>query len=277
MKTIIVPVDFSHASVNAAEYASQMAGHMRADKIVLYHTYGGSYQILDAGTEIIRSEINSQLQHLSDALIPLAGNEVKFELVAGDGFLIDEVLELVDKYNADLIVMGITGKNAIEHKLIGSNTLRVASDSTCPVLIVPSEARFKEVKKVALSMKFKAGILDETPYDHIRNMVRDLNAELVILNVADENHRVNVQNIQSGLTATHLMFDDMNARIEFLGEDRVVERVTDYVQEHGIQMLISITHKLGFLESLFKGSVTKQLAFHTHVPLMVFKAIQQEE
>ncbi|MNU14835.1 universal stress protein UspE [compost metagenome] len=277
MKTIIVPVDFSHASVNAAEYASQMAGHMRADKIVLYHTYGGSYQILDAGTEIIRSEINSQLQHLSDALIPLAGNEVKFELVAGDGFLIDEVLELVDKYNADLIVMGITGKNAIEHKLIGSNTLRVASDSTCPVLIVPSEARFKEVKKVALSMKFKAGILDETPYDHIRNMVRDLNAELVILNVADENHRVNVQNIQSGLTATHLMFDDMNAHIEFLGEDRVVERVTDYVQEHGIQMLISITHKLGFLESLFKGSVTKQLAFHTHVPLMVFKAIQPEE
>ncbi|MCY1528239.1 Universal stress protein family protein [compost metagenome] len=277
MKTIIVPLDFSHASVNAAEYASQMAGHMRADKIVLYHTYGGSYQILDAGTEIIRSEINSQLQHLSDALIPLAGNEVKFELVAGDGFLIDEVLELVDKYNADLIVMGITGKNAIEHKLIGSNTLRVASDSTCPVLIVPSEARFKEVKKVALSMKFKAGILDETPYDHIRNMVRDLNAELVILNVADENHRVNVQNIQSGLTATHLMFDDMNAHIEFLGEDRVVERVTDYVQEHGIQMLISITHKLGFLESLFKGSVTKQLAFHTHVPLMVFKAIQPEE
>lgn len=42
MKTIIVPVDFSHASVNAAEYASQMAGHTRADKIVLYHTYGGS-------------------------------------------------------------------------------------------------------------------------------------------------------------------------------------------------------------------------------------------
>lgn len=277
MKTIIVPVDFSHASVNAAEYASQMAKHLKADKIVLYHTYGGSYQILDAGTEIIRSEINSQLQHLSDALIPLAGKEVKFELVAGDGFLIDEVLELVEKHNADLIVMGITGKNALEHKLIGSNTLRVASDSACPVLIVPSEASFSEVKKVALSMKFKAGILDETPYDRIRNMIKDLDAELVILNVADENHRVNPQNIQSGLTATHLMFDDLNARIEFLGEDHVVERVTDYVQQHQIPMLISVTHKLGFLESLFKGSVTKQLAFHTHVPLMVFKAIQPEE
>lgn len=277
MKTIIVPVDFSHTSVNAAEYASQMAKHLKADKIVLYHTYGGSYQILDAGTEIIRSEINSQLQHLSDALIPLAGNDVKFELVAGDGFLIDEVLELVEKHNADLIVMGITGKNVIEHKLIGSNTLRVASDSTCPVLIVPYEASFTEVKKVALSMKFKAGILDETPYDRIRNMIKDLDAELVILNVADESHRVNPQNIQSGLTATHLMFDDMNAHIEFLGEDHVVERVTEYVQAHHIQMLISITHKLGFLESLFKGSVTKQLAFHTHVPLMVFKATQAED
>ena len=277
MKTILVPVDFSHTSVNAAEYAAQMAGQTQIEKIVLYHTYGGSYQILDAGTDIIRAEINSQLQHLSDALIPLAGKEVKFELVAGDGFLIDELLELVEKYKVDLIVMGITGKNAIEHKLIGSNTLRVATDSSCPVLIVPADAHFSEVKKVALSMKFKAGILDETPYEHIRNMIRDLNAELVILNVADENHRVNPQNVQSGLQATHLMFDDMNAHIEFLGEDHVVERVTDYVQEHDIQMLISVTHKLGFLESLFKGSVTKQLAFYTHVPLMVFKAIHTEE
>lgn len=277
MKTIIVPVDFSRTSVNAAEYAAQMARDTQIAKIILYHTYGGSYQILDVGTDIIRAEINSQLQHLSDALIPLAGDTVTIELVAGDGFLIDEIMELVAKHKADLIVMGITGKNALEHNLIGSNTLRVASDATCPVLIVPAEARFNAVKKVALSIKFKAGILDETPYDSIRNMIGDLKAELVILNVADENHRVNPQNIQSGLKATHLMFDDLDARIEFLGNDRVVERVTDYVHKHDIQMLISITHKLNFLESLFKSSITKQLAFHTHVPLMVFRAIKTDD
>lgn len=276
MKTMIVPVDFSLTSINAAEYAAQMAKQANVEKILLYYTYGGSYQILDDGTDIVRAEANSQLQHLADSLIPMAGEAAKFELIAGDGFLIDEVLELVEKHNADLVVMGITGKNTIEQKLIGSNTLRIASDSPCPVLIVPSQAKFETVKRVALSMKFKAGILDETPYEGIKNIIKDLNAEMVILNVADENHRVNPQNIQSGLNATHLMFDDVHAKIEFIGEEDVVDHVTAYVNNNEIQMLLSITHKQGFLESLFRGSVTKQLAFYTHVPLMVFKAIAAE-
>ncbi|RQO30118.1 hypothetical protein DBR32_11060 [Taibaiella sp. KBW10] len=276
MKTMIVPVDFSLTSINAAEYAAQMAKQAQVEKILLYYTYGGSYQILDDGVDIVRAEANSQLQHLADTLIPLAGQDIKLELIAGDGFLIEEVLKLVEKHKADLIVMGITGKNTIEQKLIGSNTLRIASDSPCPVLIVPSKAKFEHVKNVALSMKFKAGILDETPYEGIKSIIKDLNANLVILNVADESHRVNPQNIQSGLTATHLMFDDVHAKIEFIGEEDVVAHVSHYINNNEIQMLLSITHKLGFLASLFKGSVTKQLAFYTNVPLMVFKAIETD-
>lgn len=277
MKTIIVPVDFSETSNNAARYAAQMATQLGTDKVILYNTYGGSYQILDNGADAVYNSTAALLKSLVDELKRITGEQVTYEWIAGDGFLLDEVEVLVKKHQAGLIVMGITGKNTVEQKLVGSNTYRVATEASCPVLIVPAQAKFEDIKRVGLSMKFKAGLMEETPDKDIKQLINDLGAELIILNVADEDHRTNPQNIQSAITAAHLMFDDeKTTAIEFIDEQKdIVKGISELVEEKDIQILIAITHKLGFLQSLFRGSITKKLAFYTTVPLLVFRAIEK--
>ena len=279
MHTILVPVDFSITSLNAARYAVRMSRQLKAQKLILFHTYGGSYQILDQGAEVVYETTKVLLENMKEDLNALqhelnqiAPADLEIDKIISDGFLMEEVLALIPKENIGLIVMGITGKNTIEQKLIGSNTYRLASESPVPVLIVPSKADFTSVSNVALSLKFKAGMMEQTPYQEIKHILRELGAKLTILNVADEDYKTQPTEIQSGVTASHRMFDDIEAHIVYLGNENVVSSIIHYVSDNNIQLLIAVTHKHGFLQSLFKGSVTKQLAFHTDVPLMVFRA-----
>jgi nucleotide-binding universal stress UspA family protein len=46
------------------------------------------------------------------------------------------------------------------------------------------------------------------------------------------------------------------------------EAVNDFVAQNKVDMIITIPKKHGFFESIFKRSHTKQLAYHTHVPLL---------
>lgn len=279
MNTILVPVDFSATSLNAARYAVRMSRQLKAQRLILFHTYGGSYQILDQGAEVVYQTTKVLLENMKEELNALqhelnliAPADLEIDKIVSDGFLMEEVLDLIPKENIGLIVMGITGKNTIEQKLIGSNTYRLASESPVPVLIVPAKADFTSVKNVALSLKFKTGMMEETPYQDIKYILRELGAKLTILNVADDDYRTQPTDIQSGVTASHRMFDDIDANVVYLGNENVVSSIVEYVSDNDIQLLLSVTHKHGFLQSLFKGSVTKQLAFHTDIPLMVFRA-----
>ncbi|WP_159452737.1 hypothetical protein [Pedobacter nyackensis] len=41
----------------------------------------------------------------------------------------------------------------------------------------------------------------------------------------------------------------------------------------GLQLLLDLSpQEYGFFEGLFHRSVTKKMAYHTHVPLLLFKA-----
>jgi hypothetical protein len=42
-----------------------------------------------------------------------------------------------------------------------------------------------------------------------------------------------------------------------------------FADREDIQLVITLPQKYGFFESLFHRSVTKKLAFHTHLPLLL--------
>lgn len=55
------------------------------------------------------------------------------------GDIREEILSLVQEWDADLIVMGTTGKSGLEHFLAGSVSESVIRKAPCPVLVIPSK------------------------------------------------------------------------------------------------------------------------------------------
>src|SRR5690606_12148487 len=145
MKNVIIPVDFSETSLNAARYGAAMLKGQYEANIILHHVYDKASQAQDANNRLA-----SLAQELKDSRF------VRVTVLAeqGDDF-IEELDKLARHQKADLIIMGITGRSALGQTFIGSNTLKMVAKKSAPVLIVPQAAKFKEVKNVLLASDFK--------------------------------------------------------------------------------------------------------------------------
>ena len=162
MNTVIVPVDFSQTSLNAARYAIKlMTGHYGVN-LILYHMYEKNNQA---------NESNSKLEDLKKELLALG--IVKIELLSEHGSdFIDELEKLARHRQADLIIMGITGRSALTQVLVGSNTLKIVERKVCPVLIVPPNASFKAIKNALLTSDFKH-VSSTTPSVPIKKILKE--------------------------------------------------------------------------------------------------------
>src|SRR6266498_4200809 len=103
MKTVIVPVDFSTTSLNAATYAVKMLAGSYDTDLILYHMYEKKNE---------EAVANQQLMNLQQALS--MGSPLRMESIAVHGpDLMHDIERVVNHRHASLVVMGITGKTAL--------------------------------------------------------------------------------------------------------------------------------------------------------------------
>src|ERR1700733_15764563 len=134
MNTVIVPVDFSESSFNAARYAVKLLTDHPEVEIILYHAYDKP----DAEENRIEN-----LEKFKTEL--LQNREANITVLTELGNFLTELEKLARHRNADLIVMGITGRTSLAQVFMGSNALKMAENKFCPVMIVPSNAEYNEI------------------------------------------------------------------------------------------------------------------------------------
>jgi nucleotide-binding universal stress UspA family protein len=136
-KNILVPTDFSAAASLALEYARTLARQFGAT-LHLVHVIEeplllGEYYPLE--TADMRAKlIESQTLELKRAAVRLA--DVKVETALAFGPIPREIVECATARDADLIVMGTHGRNAVARVLLGSVAERVVRTADCPVMTV---------------------------------------------------------------------------------------------------------------------------------------------
>src|SRR6476646_8245686 len=146
MQAIIVPTDFSSVAYNAARYAIALATDLNAKKIIIYNAYqayvpddpelGIPYQTdLEEFKEISENGL-IKLKHELESQI---SNGIEIEYKSDYNLVSNGVIEACKNFNAELIVMGISGaETKLEEAIIGSSAIDVSKTSEKPVIIVPS-------------------------------------------------------------------------------------------------------------------------------------------
>jgi nucleotide-binding universal stress UspA family protein len=138
-RRILCPVDFSTASLRAVEQAVSLAEGAKA-RLTLLHVVdwlaspearGG--RRLDEYRAYVERDGLRRLR----ALVPEAARdwcEPRETVVFGKPWR--EVLSRAAEEEADLIVMGVHGRGALDLMLFGSTTHHVVREATCPVLTI---------------------------------------------------------------------------------------------------------------------------------------------
>jgi nucleotide-binding universal stress UspA family protein len=143
-KRILCAVDFSETSVHALAYALDLAQEADA-RISLLHVIEippelGEFPLAkDVNINGIRAASEAEyLQRLRALIPPEARTYCSVATQVSEGRAHREILKAAAGENADLIVMGVQGRGAVDLLLFGSNTHAVIRAAACPVLAVPA-------------------------------------------------------------------------------------------------------------------------------------------
>lgn len=273
MKSILVPTDFSTTANSAFEYAVGFAKQLKINSIVLLHCLQPVVSA-DPFYPLASSDIISLKEIEANRLKDYASNAIKYlpetisistELVVGN--LETSIAEYCNKNEVSYIVMGITGGNKMEAKVIGSNTLSVSNSTDIPVIIIPNGCGFKHISKVTFLCDY-IRLVDNLPEEKLATFLNDVNPILEVLHIDPNLKR------ESDINAIEKFY--LNAIIhkyqpnyKYSNRADFEEAVNDLVDDNNIQMIISISKEKTWLQKIFSPNNIKNLAFHTKVPLMV--------
>jgi len=279
MKTIIVPTDFSATANNAADYAVHFAQQVNANRIILLHAYEIPVAIdpMMPGIQIpeiegFKKAAEERLyQFRAGLLLKYSNTNMVFDILAVYGSILSALEDLTNNEPIEMVVMGITGGGAIEETFIGSNTVHIAENSDIPLLIVPANAPFKPIQKLMFACDFNDA---ETyiPVDQIANIQQLTNASLLVFNIEtapDEFEQTFPGTVMGESFAVHTVLEHLQPSYHFAHSDHFMEAVNQFADEQSIDLVISVPKEHSFFAKLFASSHTKQLAFHSHTPLLV--------
>ena len=142
--TILVGIDGSESSIDAADYAIEMAKKDGAQVIALTvnRIPLSSYGLATPQDEVKQSIENEDMQKFKEWLDKISQNakrnsvQLKKEIINSQMSVEAAIVEYAESEGVDLIVIGTRGNSGIKNMLIGSIASGVVKYATCPVMVV---------------------------------------------------------------------------------------------------------------------------------------------
>ncbi|MEP7093906.1 MAG: universal stress protein [Flavobacterium sp.] len=273
MKKILFPTDFSEAATNAFTHALEFAKIVNAELILLHtfeipvydsqffpENYAAIYSSIElAKFEMFKDEI-PKLKAIA-AERNLEDIVIKHRLMDGD--LIYNLKNVIAEDNIDFVIMGTNGISDWTTFFIGSNTSSVISGVEVPVLCVPIDAKFKKIKIIGFTTRYREK--DKKELRKVLKIAKKTNAKVRSLYVRTTASDVSLETIKEW----EREFFDENVEFLVLPSDDVKETIIDFILFKDIDILTTITHKRSFFEGLFVSGFTKKITKEVSIPVLV--------
>ncbi|MFI5137766.1 MAG: universal stress protein [Sphingobacteriales bacterium] len=284
MKTIAVLTDFSARAEHAAEYALNIAKKIKAD-VLLYNAFlvPESHQNAAKRTWPVEGydEIKSQTQKKLNTLCRKLEKDIREKSFPGsfvpsigyyceEGAIANNIADLEENKNLILIVLATHGPDDVSAFMMGDNCRQVIDAASTPLLIVPENSAIKNIEKFA----FAADIVhDDIAYiSSLAKLAKQFSAEILVANVnhASPLTRANEKAIDA--FKKEIMHKINYSRVYYrnIPNDNVRMGLDWLMQNIKFDILVMVHRKGDLTEFFFKQSITKTMAEHTYVPLLVY-------
>jgi nucleotide-binding universal stress UspA family protein len=135
-KTVLVPVDFQDASLDALAAARELAGRLGLE-VVLLHVYAVPVVVYPGFDPIVAPGLPEEIESTArTALDKLAAEQGGLRTMLRAGDPAAETLAAIQELKPALVAMGTHGRRGLVHLLLGSVAERVIRSSPVPVLTV---------------------------------------------------------------------------------------------------------------------------------------------
>lgn len=276
MKKIVYATDFSENSVAALKYASNLGKILNADVIVL-HVFDPD-DLSPARTAEERKQVlnhhTSRLQKFCSLNLQQNFEDLNLSLAVIKGENISrEILRYIIDMDVLMIILGACGSGTVKEFFLGSTTTNMISTSTVPVMAVPGNFEFRDIKDIMYTTDFE----EEDVY-HLCELIRIMNSlEFTI-------HIVHVTINPTGEAEDlmewfkELLFEKTNFhnfKFRILQAEDVVNGLNKYLDDIGADLLVMMERKTKLaVKSVLHRDVVKRMESTSRVPLLSFKELR---
>lgn len=273
MKKIIVPTDFSEVGVNAFRFAQELAKRENS-QILLLHVYHPSFDVdnpylsVDFGQfEKVKRETLLQFakKYTTSVETTVAIEDTTIQTELRVGFAAEEIVKA--SAEADLVIMGTTGRGDALEKVFGKVSIHVAQNASCPVLLVPPNQTFSGFHNLLFASS-------DRPEDEnlLRKIFSFSSFDIKTLHFVHVDEQKTEKYEVLDIDFEHITrpyVPDIELKLARIGCTQIWSGIDQYAEDHAVDLIIMGTIRRGFLKKLFHQSQTKGMILHTQKPLLV--------
>ena len=261
---ILVPMDFSDASLNAVYHAVEMANLFDNELTLLHVVSKGKLAGLfmnDSEVALLRDRVRTKLEEVkADILQKWPNMRVSTRVEEGKPF--KEINKVAESGNCDTIVMGTNGASGME-QFTGSTTTRVLKSSSIPVIAVKDRQENPKFDSIVLPIdltktsrqKIDWAVKLGKLYDSTIHIIMELEKDELISKKVKAN-LVNAEGIfkKHGVKFESHLLDDRKYP-DNLGQDTI-----QFAEEIDADLIMIMTKsESANLTDLFVGSYAEQI------------------
>lgn len=271
---ILVPVDFSSSSNNAALYGAEFAKKSSAE-LFLLHVVHIEHPPMVQVTETVDHKIEGM--RISDATKECAllvdelkskikGVEIFFKVIAG--FPLESLVENFVKSNqVDLVIMGAKNSSGFSKLVFGNSSTAVINKSSVPVITVPESSAFNDVRVIVYASDMHT---NQSEIVEIIPIAKLFHASINILHVlpVGSEKKFDKATLEKDLIEK---YEYSKISLHLAYSSNVLGGINEFIAQVNADLLVMYTHEIGFFESLFRTSLTREEALNCSVPILTFK------
>ncbi|MCK4661683.1 MAG: universal stress protein [Bacteroidales bacterium] len=270
MKNILVPIDFSEDSINALEFAINIANKFNANIRMLhvkskYSNYESTYNFKN-----YNNILNNSIKDYFEIKLKNYKNKLngKLDYKIRDGKIYREITNQAKYDDAELIVMGTHGVSGFEELWVGSNAYRVVTNATCPVVTIRNDFKNKEIKKIVLPIDTTEETRQKVPF--ISLLAKAFDAEIFVVTVRESE----IPDIIKKLTqySEQVIEYISNKGIKCQSYSLVGTNITDITIDYALKieadLIAAMTEQTENPKNIFLGAYAQQMVNHSTIPVI---------
>jgi nucleotide-binding universal stress UspA family protein len=264
-KKILVPVDFSEHSLAGLEQSYSFARFSDAE-IVLLHILTEA----NANDNKYYEDIKNKFNDFAKLVAEKSGLNISYRLEKGK--LIETIIDISDKINATMIVVGTTDPKGIMQKVLGGNDLKLIREAKCPVVTLKGEKARPTCKNIVVPLDLSK----ETGQKVAKaiSLAKFFGGRVYAVTAVTTNIDYDQEKLRTQLNQVKKMVTNHGIECETKyikasgGNEKVASTLLEYANSvDGDLMLIMTQQEAEFVE-FFVGSLAKEIIHKATIPIL---------
>jgi nucleotide-binding universal stress UspA family protein len=273
MSKILVPVDFTKASMAAINYAWQFASSIGGE-ITLLHVIQAGFtsadpmllDTLDAAMVNAKERLQNfveeckKLYHVASIDSTLS-SEVRFGV---PGFTI---ADMATDLAFDYVITGMRDHHSFVDKMVGTTSAIVVKNCQCPVILIHENTPWRIPAKIIFTIDQNTDFDESVSAFRVFNSIFNASTDFIHIKQVDD------ANFPGRDAVLHELFTKKPPAFSFTiksitGGD-IIQSIVDYTLFEKADLIVMVHRKKSFLNSVFKRSMSLSTAEGIHLPVVI--------